>query len=240
MEVLILAAGFGTRLSNNSSLPKSLININGKCIIDYIFDKIEKIPNIKTVHILTNGKFYINFLNWIEGDRQNRNFKINLINNFVRGEFESFGAIIDLQFTLKIISKEDILLIAGDNFFGFGGETRVGITIGKKVDLLLGIDYHTLESFRTFNLVAGLKANMSHFRSKVKPFILGGFGLAGTITLFERSYISSAGSRSSTRLMIEFGGGVRLGRLVLRSKFVNIFASGNSVNFVPVNVGVMF
>ena len=27
-----------------------------------IFDKIEKIPNIKTVHILTNGKFYINFL----------------------------------------------------------------------------------------------------------------------------------------------------------------------------------
>lgn len=148
MEVLILAAGFGTRLyPNGAPLPKTLININGKLLIEYIFDKIEKLPNIKSVHILTNGKFYLNFLNWIEGDRQHRNFKINLINNFVRGDFESLGAIIDLQTTLKIISKEDILLLAGDNFFGFDlneliklsnekNSSTVGITIVNDIELI--------------------------------------------------------------------------------------------------------
>lgn len=41
-KAMVLAAGRGTRMRNLSeNLPKPLIRVNGKCLIDYVFDKIE-------------------------------------------------------------------------------------------------------------------------------------------------------------------------------------------------------
>jgi glucose-1-phosphate thymidylyltransferase len=55
---IVLAGGYGTRLQNLSSdLPKPLLKVAGKPIVDYVFDKLAELEDIQHVLISTNSKF---------------------------------------------------------------------------------------------------------------------------------------------------------------------------------------
>ena len=55
MEIVIYAAGFGSRLGKN--IPKSLVNISGKMLLEYQLDAISKNFPEAAVHIMGGFKF---------------------------------------------------------------------------------------------------------------------------------------------------------------------------------------
>ena len=65
MKAIILVAGYATRLYPLTlNTPKALLPINGKAIVDYIIDQIEKIDDIDEIYVVTNHKFSNNFNVW--------------------------------------------------------------------------------------------------------------------------------------------------------------------------------
>ena len=62
MNVLILAAGYGTRLYPlTENTPKPLLPIKDRPLIDYLIDKIKHREDINQIIVVTNGKFYSHF-----------------------------------------------------------------------------------------------------------------------------------------------------------------------------------
>ena len=60
MDVLILAAGLGTRMEDlTKDLPKPLLPVKDKPLIDYTFDLIEP---LQTENIFVNTHYYADFI----------------------------------------------------------------------------------------------------------------------------------------------------------------------------------
>ncbi|MEM5815027.1 MAG: nucleotidyltransferase family protein [Candidatus Aenigmatarchaeota archaeon] len=116
MKAILLAGGFGQRLKPISEfLPKTLLPVNGRPLIDYIIDKLEKIEEIEEIIISTNKYFENHFKYWIE--KYSGRKKIKLFIEPTRKEEEKLGAIGGLNFTIKNMNiEDDILVIASDNF----------------------------------------------------------------------------------------------------------------------------
>jgi len=149
MKAIILAAGFATRLypiTLNKS--KSLLEINNKPIIDYIVEKIEEIEDINEIIVITNNKFYQDFLNW-KRDRKT----LTIINDGVSDLEKRLGAIGDLLFVInekKI--DDDFLLISGDNLFDYSLKEPYEIFKREGKNLSLFYDVKNIEEAKRFGV----------------------------------------------------------------------------------------
>jgi len=115
MIVVILAGGYATRLFPlTRNVAKPLLHIRGRPIIDYIFDKLERLTGIDKVMISTNKKFERHFEEWLA--RRPRG-KVVIWAEESHVEGEKLGAIRALGELIDEIDSEDYLVIAGDNFF---------------------------------------------------------------------------------------------------------------------------
>lgn len=119
MKALILAAGYATRLYPlTEHQPKPLLNIGSKPIIEHILQKINVIKEIDTVYVVTNNRFYHHFKTWVKTASSTKQIKI--INDGTSSNEDRLGSIGDIYFTLQQEKiTEDLLVIAGDNLFGF-------------------------------------------------------------------------------------------------------------------------
>jgi len=98
--------------------PKPLLNVGDKSILEHIVDKLQETEKVDEIFIVTNHKFYPMFNEWLND--YNSKKKIKIINDGTLSNEDRLGAIGDLNFVLneeKI--DDDILMIAGDNLFGF-------------------------------------------------------------------------------------------------------------------------
>ena len=86
MNVLILAAGYATRLYPLTlSKAKPLLEVAGKPMIEWVLDNLAPIPDIGTVYVVTNDKFADDFKAWADGyaksqpkvDLQNRERRLD-------------------------------------------------------------------------------------------------------------------------------------------------------------------
>jgi glucose-1-phosphate thymidylyltransferase len=117
MKALILAAGYATRLYPlTKEYPKPLLKVNRKPIINYIVDKLEVLPEISEIIVITNSKFFPRFKSWSRKLRCRK--KITIMDDQTRDNQHRLGAIGDMGFAIsreKI--KDDFLVIGGDNIF---------------------------------------------------------------------------------------------------------------------------
>ena len=119
MKSLILAAGYGTRLSPlTETTPKPLLDVSGKPMLEYILKAIENTPDIEDIYVVVNEKFYKKFEEWSRNYKSGKSIK--LINNGTTDDSNKLGAVRDIELVIekeKIVS--DLLVIAGDNIFDF-------------------------------------------------------------------------------------------------------------------------
>jgi len=119
MKAVVLAAGYATRLYPlTENTPKPLLKVGGKAIIEWILDKIAKIDEIDEIFLVTNDKFYPDFLQWKNNLVYSK--KIAIVNDRTLSNEDRLGAVGDLNFVLQQERvNDDLLVIAGDNLFGF-------------------------------------------------------------------------------------------------------------------------
>jgi len=119
MKIIILAAGYATRLEPlTTNMPKSLLPIGGRIILDRILDKATSVPGAGAVYIVTNAKFCAQFEEWARTSPHGK--RSTVINDGTTSNENRLGAIRDVALALETSGvDDDILLIAGDNLFDF-------------------------------------------------------------------------------------------------------------------------
>lgn len=117
MKCVILCAGYATRLYPLTlNIPKALLPIGNKPLLNYIIEKINSIEDIDEIFIVSNDCFYFNFIDWKNSLNSEKNIKI--INGGTKSNEDRLGGVGDLWFVIeKENIGEDFLLILGDNFF---------------------------------------------------------------------------------------------------------------------------
>src|ERR1700735_838416 len=103
MQVLILAAGYATRLYPLTlNQPKPLLPVGGKPMLEHVIDHLAPIPDLKEVFIVTNQKFVSHFTEWSEKYKREKtalNFKV--INDGTTSDADKLGAIGDVNLVIK-------------------------------------------------------------------------------------------------------------------------------------------
>ncbi len=133
MKALILAAGYATRLYPlTKEYPKPLLKVKDRPIIEYILAKLNKIPEIDEIIVVTNSKFISRFRKWRLGVQSRK--PIALVDDLTKSQVTRRGAIGDLDFAInKKRVKDDLLVIGGDNLFdgGLGKFLRFAESTGR-------------------------------------------------------------------------------------------------------------
>lgn len=155
MQALILAAGFGTRLYPlTRDTPKALIKINEIPIIEHTIEKLRKIEEIKTIYILSNNRFYIDFLEWLGSYKErDKECKVKLLNNSINYDYEKRGAVEDFKLALKFMEKEDVFLLASDNIFEFSLNELVNLSKEKNSSSVILRKTDDIELIRRCNYI---------------------------------------------------------------------------------------
>lgn len=155
MKVLILAAGYGTRLySLVQDTPKALLEINGEPLIHYILDKLESLPGLNEVIVVTNDKFYTAFTDWARNRKVYR-CPITIITDGTKTPEERLGSIGDIDFIIKKKRLEDDVLVVGaDNLFDYGLKEYVDFARSKSPCVTIGLyDVGDVKEARQFGVV---------------------------------------------------------------------------------------
>ncbi|NOX71585.1 MAG: nucleotidyltransferase family protein, partial [Candidatus Micrarchaeota archaeon] len=119
MKAIILAGGFAKRLwPLTKNYPKPLLKVGNKAIIDHIIEKVLEVEDIERIYITTNSAFEMHFSNELNEHLSKEN--IDLVIEPSSSEENKLGSLGAIN---HIIKKEgiddDLLVVAGDNLFGF-------------------------------------------------------------------------------------------------------------------------
>ncbi len=120
MKVLILAAGYATRLYPLTlTQPKPLLHVAGKPMIEYVLDNLAPIGDLTRIYVVTNAKFTQAFQKWADGYQSNKaKLNFTIVNDHSTDDSNKLGAIGDLHFVLTQENvDDDLIVVAGDNLF---------------------------------------------------------------------------------------------------------------------------
>jgi glucose-1-phosphate thymidylyltransferase len=120
MNVLILAAGYATRLYPLTlTKAKPLLEVAGKPMIERIIEQLSAVSELGTIYVVTNAKFATQFESWAAGVRMPAGARIKVINDQSTSDGDKLGAIGDMNLVINQanLSGDGLLVIAGDNLF---------------------------------------------------------------------------------------------------------------------------
>ncbi|MFM2294495.1 MAG: hypothetical protein RLZZ350_908 [Verrucomicrobiota bacterium] len=156
MKVIILAAGYATRLYPLTlTQPKPLLPVAGKPMIDHVIDNLAPIAGIDRIIIVTNAKFAGHFQKWADDYRANKaKLNFTVVNDGSTDDTNKLGAIGDINYVLNREQiDDDIIVVAGDNLFSdklgeFGKVCRE-----KNAPVLALYDVGNLEEIKKYNSI---------------------------------------------------------------------------------------
>lgn len=134
MKCLILAAGYATRLYPlTENFPKPLLEVQGKTILDWLIEDIEKSGLIDEYVVISNHKFAKHFERWADGKD-----KITVVDDGTDSNETRLGAVKDIQFAIdKHHLDDEMLVIAGDNLLDFSLTTFIKYAKEKNASCIM-------------------------------------------------------------------------------------------------------
>ena len=172
MKVIILAAGYATRLYPLTlSQSKPLLPVAGKPMIEYVLDNLSPIGDLDRIYVVTNGKFASHFQQWSDGYRAAKaKLDFVIVNDGSTDDSNKLGAIGDLHLVLtRERVEDDIIVVAGDNLFSekltdFGRFCRE-----KNAPVLAVYDVKDLEQIKKYNAITlAADGRITFFEEKPK------------------------------------------------------------------------
>lgn len=137
MKVLILAAGYATRLYPlTENFPKPLLKVGDRTILDWLIDDIETCHLVDEYIIVSNHRFAPHFQDWAAAHRSPLTAKLSILDDGTSTNETRLGAVRDIQLALtshpspltahpspltanRSTLTAPLLVIAGDNLLDF-------------------------------------------------------------------------------------------------------------------------
>ena len=165
MHAIILAAGYATRLFPlTESIPKPLLKVANKPIIEHIIKKLEEL-DIARIYVVTNDKFHKNFLDWLRDF--NAKFPIEIINDGTKSNQDRIGALGDINLAIsKKGINDDIIVIAGDNLFELSLKEVANIFKKRNHNCIVLYDVKDSNLARNYGVVKVEDSIVSDFEEK--------------------------------------------------------------------------
>lgn len=150
MKCVVLAAGYATRLFPlTENFPKSLLEVNGMSILDYLLRDIDRIDDIDGHIIVSNHRYYDHFVDW---RAKNTAIKkpIEIIDDGSVSNETRLGAVKDIRFAIETcgLEGEDLLVIAGDNLIDFSFASFVDFAKSKNASAVMCDYEESVEELR--------------------------------------------------------------------------------------------
>ena len=157
MKVIILAAGYATRLYPLTlTQPKPLLPVAGQPMVEYVLDNLAPIGGIDRIIVVTNAKFAGHFQKWADNYRETKaKLNFTIVNDGSTDDSNKLGAIGDIHYVLKTQKvDDDLIIVAGDNLFsekleGFGQFVRE-----KNAPVLAVYDVGNLDEIKKYNSIS--------------------------------------------------------------------------------------
>lgn len=172
MNVLILAAGYATRLYPLTlNKAKPLLEVAGKPMVEWVLDNLAPIPDIENVYVVTNNKFAADFQSWAdEYVKRQPKLHFKIVNDGSTSDNDKLGAIGDINFVLsrENLAESDLVVVAGDNLFsesleGFAEFAR------EHPATIATYDVGDLEAIKKYNNIeVSAEGQVTHFEEKPK------------------------------------------------------------------------
>jgi glucose-1-phosphate thymidylyltransferase len=158
MNVLILAAGYATRLYPlTEKKAKPLLEVAGKPMMEWVIDNLATIDNLEKVYVVTNAKFAADFQAWADGYNQTHaKLAFEIINDGSTSDADKLGAIGDINLVISRanLAANDLIVVAGDNLFS-ESLADFGRFCAEKNQPVLGVyDVGSLEQAKKYGVVA--------------------------------------------------------------------------------------
>jgi glucose-1-phosphate thymidylyltransferase len=156
MKVIILAAGYATRLYPLTlTQPKPLLPVAGKPMIEYVLDNLAPIGGLDRIYVVTNAKFADHFTRWSEDYRAHKaQLNFTIVNDRSTDDSNKLGAIGDIHFVLTGQNvDDDIIVVGGDNLFSEKLSDFGRLCREKKAPVLAVYDVGDLEQIKKFNSI---------------------------------------------------------------------------------------
>lgn len=152
MKAIILAAGYATRLYPLTlHKSKALLPINQKPIIDYIIDEMNHINELDEIYVVTNSRFYDQFLDWAKTAKSTK--IITILDDGTTSDENKRGAIGDISFVIQEKKIDDeLMVIAGDNFFTYSLQDYVDYFHEKQRDCVCVKVWEDAETLSQFGI----------------------------------------------------------------------------------------
>jgi glucose-1-phosphate thymidylyltransferase len=172
MKVLILAAGYATRLYPLTlTQPKPLLPVAGKPMIEYVLDNIAPIGGIDRVYVVTNAKFAAQFQTWSDHYRSTKSqLDFTIVNDQSTDDSNKLGAIGDMHLVLtKEKVDDDLIVVAGDNLFSQSLEGFGAVCRKRNAPVLAVYDVGSLEEIKKYNSISlDAEGKITFFEEKPK------------------------------------------------------------------------
>ncbi|MGH8092950.1 MAG: nucleotidyltransferase family protein [Chthoniobacterales bacterium] len=174
MNVLILAAGYATRLYPLTlNKAKPLLEVAGKPMIEWVLDHLAPIPGIGAVYVVTNDKFTRDFEEWAKNYAKSQpKMKFKIVNDGSRSDADKLGAIGDIHLVLERekLTDEPLIVVAGDNLFS-EPLTDFAASARGSLATLATYDVGDLEAMKKYSAITiDADGIITHFEEKpTKP-----------------------------------------------------------------------
>ena len=168
MKAIILLAGYATRMYPlTENMPKALLPIKGKPVVDYIVEQINKLPQVDTIYAVTNSKFFPHFSKWAK--TAPTLIPIEVLDDGTTSNENKRGAIGDIHFTITEKNIDDeLFIVAGDNYFTYDLTEQHEVFRQTGCDTIVGKELDDIEQLKAF-AVAKLDENGKVLHLVEKP-----------------------------------------------------------------------
>lgn len=118
MNILLLAAGFGTRLQEYGAVtPKGLIPTATGTLMDHVLHECQELK--ASVALVTNDRFFSTYTTWLQ--KNYPSLAVKILNDGAQTPEKRLGALGDILFSIKQLGWEndDLLVLPSDTYFAF-------------------------------------------------------------------------------------------------------------------------
>ncbi|MGK0187327.1 MAG: glucose-1-phosphate thymidylyltransferase [Verrucomicrobiales bacterium] len=136
MNLVILCAGYAQRLQGiGNGVPKALLPVRGRPMLDHVLEKMGTHPALKTVSVITNAAHFSAFEDWMATSPEVKRLHIPLavLNDGSLSCEDKLGAIGDLGWAIQEANLEqnDLAVVAGDTLFSSSQQQFIEKSLGK-------------------------------------------------------------------------------------------------------------